>query len=371
MMLYWGECMDEVQLTAKRAGQVMREARMTKWLAGLFYPSCVGAAVKYKAKVASISEEELDRAMQPAWTAFKKSARLASSTPTRLAQAMGVGDTWGELQAERVSMILRQLNGSSPRVKAAWRAYLFNYQRQKGVTDGPILQHRINEDKVYTGTWIERVHRWMVKNGIEITGGRDLVIPMKREGDIGIMAICPGKIKNAVAEVCRRNHRWTLSEWVTYEGEWRREVKQFGKDDGIITQELGLDEARETREFWYETVPERWDEARRQLGQWSREAIQLGSVVAWLDKGEVEVGRIIRFEAGGDVQIRRWQQSGMSAAAEEYKDRSTSVETWRAEEGLGPRRMTMYWQEQRRTLLPTMAELSQTWGDPAEDRGVG
>lgn len=153
-----------------------------------------------------------------------------------------------------------------------------------------------------------------------------------------------------------------------YEGDWRKDVKQFGKDDAIITQELGLDEARATREFWYEAVPERWDEARRHLEQWNREAIQLGSVVAWLDKGEVEVGRIIRFEARGEVQVRRWQQSGMSAAAEEYKDRKTSVVAWQDDEGLGPQRMTMYWQEQRRTLLPNMAELSQTWGDPAADR---
>jgi len=371
---FWGAIVETAHIHAMRAAQIMRVSRMAGWLATLFYKNCLGAALKYKLKLASIAEREFKACIQPAWTEYKRRVRLARSTSNHLTAAMGVGNIWEELQVERVMMMIKQLNGKCQETKTAWAAYIYNYQRQKGECHEPILSTKATEGQHYTGTLIERIHLHLSSQGVTVTGGESLKIPFLREGDVSLMDICPDDMKGQVQEVCRRNRRWTLAAWVSYEGVWLRDTGQFGGDAALIDEELGGDwNANEVREFWFRTVREKWTAAAAALGPWRRQAIQIGATVAWREARPrhggsegartIELGRVVRFEADGRVQVRKWRPTTASEVAKHLRGRDDSQTGWEHDEKGGD--VAQYWLEERRSHMPTIQELRKCSGDIA------
>ena len=63
--------------------------------------------VLYRLLFATVAEEDVAKAIQPAWEAYRAGLGTSKSTSFKLMQAMGYGDMWNTLKVDRVMVQVR------------------------------------------------------------------------------------------------------------------------------------------------------------------------------------------------------------------------------------------------------------------------
>ena len=94
--------------------------------------------VVYRLLFATCTEAEIERAVRPAFKAFKAKVRCGMSAPTKLLQAFGIGELWHRLKVDRLLVLLRCLNSHREMLRNAARAMLHMESLWES-TQSPIL----------------------------------------------------------------------------------------------------------------------------------------------------------------------------------------------------------------------------------------
>ena len=136
--------------------------------------------VVYRLMFATISEAKFNEIMQPAWSAYKSAMHFARSTSSRLLGAMGFGNLWHRLKADRLLVLIRCLNSRNKYVKQVTVATLF-LEAQWASTGEAVMGTPHCAGRGWSGTWVGDLRIWMREQGLSLSGGAKM--ELLREGD--------------------------------------------------------------------------------------------------------------------------------------------------------------------------------------------
>ena len=182
--------------------------------------------VVYRLLFATCTEAEIERAVRPAFKAFKAKVRCGMSAPTKLLQAFGIGELWHRLKVDRLLVLLRCLNSHREMLRNAARAMLHMESLWES-TQSPILSVPHCTERGWSGLFVGDLRAWMKTVQVEVRGGDCL--QMRRVGDkaIGDMAD-NGGTRALLCMGCRCLEVYRLSELFTSGGEWRYQMEGGG-----------------------------------------------------------------------------------------------------------------------------------------------
>ena len=259
---------------------------------------------------ATISEAKFNEVMQPVWSAYKSAMHLARSTSSKLLGAMGFGNLWHRLKADRLLVLIRCLSSRNVYVKQVTRATLF-LEAQWASTGNAVMETPHCEGRGWSGTWVGDLRIWMREQGLSLSGGPRLEI--LREGDaflgdeeslqskqvevtIGLWALDIHRRSELYTSNGDRRVQLVDGSWVT---QLRRNV--------AVSEPFCADDWSDTVQRWMLE----WELGGGWMGRWTVSAVRQGHIVGWFEGADFRVGEVVRCDDikcgwGGEVMVSRW-----------------------------------------------------------------
>jgi len=178
--LTWTKALEEIAIIAQRFSQLFK-ARMDADVAVYLWNKVLVAKVCYKLLFATVSQTEMDKALRPAFTAFKRCLSFQTrGTSNGLIHACGFGEIWHRLNIDRLSTLLRCLESRRETLRQAAQAML-HAELLWNPTRSGILEEPYNWERGWSKGWVGQLRQWMMKMNIKVHGCTGL--QPRRHGD--------------------------------------------------------------------------------------------------------------------------------------------------------------------------------------------
>ena len=184
-----GELVEQLRAEMKTVGALLERAKVPAAGKREVALMCGRSKCLYPLRVVSVEEESVRRVEQPIKAALKHSCGLPVTFPdgvwhgSKEAGMVGELSWYDRLMAEKVQLLLLGLGGRKWEgcrgVVEVWRRRL---AEAAGSRAGVLRGQGLGVHRVYAGTWMGQVVRWMREQGVEVWGERGMEGHM--EGDV-------------------------------------------------------------------------------------------------------------------------------------------------------------------------------------------